>query len=278
MIDLHTHTTASDGRCSPRELVQAAAARGLRVLAVTDHDSVTGIAEAAREGAKLGVEIVPGVELSAKWDSGILHILGYYIRTQDPLVQRCLDAFRGERPDLFAIFLAALEESRSSRGNTAPATSKAGAEKPHVPLIYSESSPYSPKANVSPDQAIRFVLAAGGTPVLAHPYTLILYSHEDWDTIITKLAALGIQGIEAYYPAHTSAQTAMFVRSARELGLLVTGGSDFHGNLGGSRGRLGCIVEQAGIPGHPLTYSLIEALKRRAEGNRRRAQANAPPK
>lgn len=292
MIDLHVHTTESDGGCSPREVVYLAHRKGLCALAITDHDTVVGVRETREEGQRRGIEIVPGVELNAKIETGILHILGYYVESENPWLQGCLEALRTDRHELFSDLLRELQESPITSGLETPDDRSAGGilaktgkpvdraslaldgdmEEMNDPLARLGVKRYSPRANVLIDQAVQLICAAGGVPVLAHPYSLIKYSSADWDSVLLRLINRGIQGIEVYYPAHTPAQTSMFLRSAREHGLVVTGGSDFHGRIHRIHGQIRNLDEIGRVPGWTLHYSLLEELKNRANANRSQSQ------
>ena len=292
MIDLHVHTTESDGGCTPAEVVRLAHQKGLKAIAITDHDTVAGVRKASHAGHKLGVEIVPGVELSAKTERGILHILGYYVQAENPWLQRCLEALREEREDQFHELLEKLQASGvkeriESPNETILRDHGIGAETGAKPgkIIPDSRSPemrpahlrlgtkrYWPRPNLFPQQAIQLILAAGGVPVVAHPHSLIRSSHEDWEPVLLKLIDLGIQGIEAYYPAHTPAQTSMFISSAKENGLVVTGGSDFHGRIHRMHGLIHYVDQIGDVPGWKLPYSLLEGLKERLRANRGNVQ------
>lgn len=288
MIDLHVHTTASDGRLSPREVVRLARQKGIRALAITDHDTVAGVKEAYEQGRALGVEIVPGVELSAKTATGMLHILGYYVHIEYPRFQECLEALRNDRHDLFLELLAKLRESRAEQSfeplsqneccvvSASPSEITGSCSLRPDPRCEEMSESlvlpvkrYWPRANLTLDQAVQLIVAVGGVPVLAHPYSLIKYSNEDWSAVLARLITHGVQGIEVYYPEHTPAQTSLFRMSAEEFGLVATGGSDFHGRIHRINGRIHPIEALGEVPGWTLPYSLLNALRRRVKANRR---------
>ncbi len=271
MIDLHIHTTYSDGNCTPEEVVHLAKHKGLKAIAITDHDSVSGIQKAVEMGRRVGVEIVPGIELSAKVDRGILHILGYFINPTDSLFRACLAALRDDRSASFLRLLGDFEVVRPTREYKLRCGIYDG--KPQTINMFQENTlvtaasmdrKYYPKANVLPQDAVRLIKAAGGIPILAHPYSLIKYSNQDWDDVLLRVIDWGIEGIEVFYPAHTPAQTGMFLASAREHNLVVTGGSDFHGR-NYRRDDIAYAVEEIGnVPGWDLDYSLLDNLRKRA--------------
>ncbi len=276
MIDLHVHTTASDGALSPVDVVRTAAAIGLTALAVTDHDTLEGLAPAAAEGLKQGVEVIAGLEISAKWDRGILHILGYFVDTENPDLKDALyflKTGREERTPKILDRLSALnvhvtlDEVNKESGNGVPG-------RPHIAAILvrkgyvrdiqeafdrflRKGAPaYEDKVKLPPMEAVELIAQAGGIPVLGHPYSL-REEKPGVERIVTSLVDHGLQGLEVYYPKHTAEQTAVYLKIARRLGLAVTGGSDFHGANKPN-------VELGIIPGYsPLPYSMVEDLRRR---------------
>ncbi|MFH0825965.1 MAG: hypothetical protein V2B18_24685, partial [Pseudomonadota bacterium] len=137
------------------------------------------------------------------------------------------------------------------------------------PVLRLGLKPYTPRANLLPEQAVRLIRAAGGVPVAAHPYTLIRYSNETWEYVSARLVHLGIQGLEVHYPQHTPAQIAMFLKSAQEFGLLVTGGSDFHGRVHRLGGKVHFVDDLLGLSAYMLDYSSLTKLRERASMNRR---------
>ncbi|MDZ4169417.1 MAG: PHP domain-containing protein [Coriobacteriia bacterium] len=253
--DLHTHSTASDGMLTPRELVELAASSGLTHLALTDHDSVDGLDEASASAKNLGVVLIPGVELSATSPDGSdVHILGFFVdRTNAP--------FRSELRDLRAARLrraALMTEALSAAGLTislndvlhhagsgavgrshvARAIVTAGhARSVHdafLHLIGRGRPYYVAKEAHSPEEAIRCIRSAGGIPVIAHPGVGGL------GNLIEGLAAHGLAGVEAYHADHLPEVRREFAEQATRLGLLVTGGSDFH-SLNGPNPALGSV-------------------------------------
>ena len=243
-VDLHAHTTASDGSFTPRELVREAARRGLRVLAVTDHDSTDGLAGALDEAARHPpLHIVPGIEINCDVGDAEVHILGYYVDHEAQWFQDFCRAQREERrarvrriaarlgelgmpidPDeVFAL----VREGSAGRPHVAQAMVKRG----HVPSVRAAfdrylaagKPAYVPRTRVTPEDAVRVIRKATGVPVLAHPG---LSGH---DELIPGLIAAGLMGIECYYREHSAVQTAGYLEICRARGLVPTGGSDFHG-------------------------------------------------
>lgn len=238
----------SDGTLTPAQLVELAAHKGLAALAVTDHDHLGGVADARRAGERLGVEVVAGVELSVAHEAGDVHLLGYLLDPEEPRLARRLAEFRGvraRRGHLIVEKLQALgveisfEDVARAAGPGAgsigrPHVARALVEKRIVASVQeaferwlAEGRPaYAPKAKIDAAEAIALVRGAGGVAVLAHPGLL----PAPWRLrLVRELAALGLDGVEVEHPRHDSATRHALRELARELGLVVTGGSDFHG-------------------------------------------------
>ena len=247
-IDLHIHTNFSDGTLSPEEVVQLAYRREVAAISITDHDMTDGIPAALLEGAKLGVEVVPGVELSAELPGSVeseMHILGYYINWEDKKFQEMLTNFRQAREQRACTIIEKLNKAgvnlnmeklmkfagKGSIGrlHCAKALLHEGAVKSITEafrkyLGYGQIA-YVQKARLSPEEAINSILNIGGIPVLAHPH----YSHYSNPTFLRKLIELGLKGIEVWHSRHPASALKNFSELAKELGLLVTGGTDCHG-------------------------------------------------
>ena len=248
-IDLHTHSLYSDGTFSPRELVELARERGLDIVALTDHDTTDGLAEASRAGRDLGVEIVPGVEFSSVREGEGVHILGYLMDPTHPqfvaeLKRLREDRFmRGERmvaklqelgyPITFARVREIAEGGNIIRPHVAQALVEAGVV-PAVKdafsdeLIGSGGRAYVEKHALHPLNAIALIHRAGGVCVLAHPGTWRETSPVPV-ILIDELTAGGLDGIEASHPEHTPEVEARYIAMAEERGLFWTGSSDCHG-------------------------------------------------
>lgn len=275
MIDLHVHTTMSDGTLSPGEVVRHARERGLRAIAVTDHDTIAGIAPARAQGAKSDVEVIPGVEISSQWSHGILHILGYFIRPDDPDLLTCLNWLSNGRRERIPLILAKLHDNGVHITEQEIAEEAIGGVpgRPHVANVMvrkgyvstlqdafdrylKKGAPaYVVKTKLEPEKAIQAIARAGGLPVLAHPYSLREEDSKKLSDIVIKLMTYGLRGIEAYYSKHTREQTDTYLAVASRLGLVVTGGSDFHGTNKPDV-KMG-VVPSAG----PLPYRIVEDLK-----------------
>ena len=247
-IDLHLHTTHSDGSLSPTEVLRLAHKAGVTALAITDHDIVSGIPEAIAAGAELGVEIIPGVEISSRVGNSELHILGYCLQWQDQELNQRLAALRKSRhsrnPQIIERLRAlgldvTYEEVRALAGTDSvgrPHIARLLMDKQYVTSAkdafdryLAEGRPaYVARELPKPADAIAWIRAAGGVAVLAHP-TWAKVSGEGLNTLLTTLKAEGLGGIEVHYSTHTKRQTTEYLDLAKRLNLLVTGGSDFHG-------------------------------------------------
>ena len=255
-IDLHTHSLRSDGALAPAELVRRAAERGVRVQALSDHDTLAGVAEAQAEGERLGVRVIPATELNTESEWGDVHVLAYFVDPADTALEerfRWLRENRGRRIELMVERLAALgypvalERVREiAQGGSAPASlaeqgplslgrphlAQALYEAGHVPtydaafetLISKDSPAYVARVGLTPLEAVRLTRDHGGVPSLAHPGTV-----NDLERRLPELVDAGLAGIECYYGSHTADFTAYCLRLAGRFGLVPTGGSDFHG-------------------------------------------------
>ena len=272
-IDLHVHTTASDGTVSPAGVVKLAYESGLTAIAVTDHDTVAGYEEARRAGRELGVEIVPGIEISTRWN-GAIHILGYYIDVNDPeltaLLKWMIDV-RNERNRKIVQLMAEdgipiTYEYMENRFGTAigrPHFAEILVDLGFAKDIYDAFDHfvergqryYLPKQFVTIEDTIKAIRSAGGIPVLAHPFQ---YKKDDATLrqLIEYAMSLGLMGIECRYSGYTDEQQKYLSELADEYGLLKTGGSDFHGShkariaLGSGIGGTLCVP-----------YEYLEGLK-----------------
>jgi 3',5'-nucleoside bisphosphate phosphatase len=245
LIDLHTHTTASDGRCTPEELVSRAVAAGVRVLAVTDHDTLAGCGAAAAACARAKITFVPGIEVTAVVDGADVHVLGYFVQTHSPAfmsflagqrerrVDRVRDMVRrlsenGIALDVDAILAPGLTDSARSVGR--PWIARALVEAGHVPNIaeafnrwLSRGRPaFVPREGASPAEVFDHIHAAGGIASLAHP---VLVKHDEW---LPGFAQSGLDALEAYHSDHDELTTSHYVGIAKTLRLGVSGGSDYH--------------------------------------------------
>lgn len=283
LIDLHVHSNASDGTYAPAEVVRLAREGGLKALALTDHDTVAGLAEAVAAGPRYGVEVIPGVEISARFSGGSMHILGLGIDYGNGHLAERLAVLQQARADRNPQIIAKLNAlgikitleqvakisgaGQMGRPHIARALMEAGyvgsIQEAFDRYLKNDGQAYVPKFRFPPPEAIAMIRDVQGVPVLAHPFTLNLGSAFALKNTLIELMKLGLAGIECIYSEHTPEQEALYLKLARELGLLVTGGSDYHGEnkpelvLGKMRGQ------------ERLTYTLITALKdwRRREYN-----------
>lgn len=275
LVDLHLHSTASDGSLTPTEVVRLAKERGLAAVALTDHDTVDGLAEAVAAGEAFGVEVIPGVEISAQHGLGSMHVLGYFVNYTSPrLAERLavLKKARAERnPRILAKLNAlgiplTLEEVKQVSGGGQvgrPHIARALYEHGYVRTLQeafdlylgNQGRAYVSKFRYPPEEAIAMIREAGGLAVLAHPFTLGLNTCDTLKPFLKDLMSMGLTGLECYYPEHSPEQEALYLKLARDLGLLVTGGSDFHGDNKPEvdLGRCHCQAR--------LTYDLVMALK-----------------
>ena len=246
-IDLHLHTTASDGRLTPGELVDLAAAQGLRVMAVTDHDTTAALAEVDREARRHGIQAVPGIEITAIEADRDIHVLGYLFETGHERLAAMLAqqrATRIARIEAIARRLEAsgvpidveplLEQARRESGRSLgrPQVARAMIDAGHVSgtqeafdhWLVPGRPGFVPREGPTIEAVIEVIHQAGGIASIAHPGQRALGER------IPALAAAGLDAVEAFHPDHDAAQTHEYAEIARRLNLLVTGGSDFHGD------------------------------------------------
>ncbi|NPV07447.1 MAG: PHP domain-containing protein [Anaerolineae bacterium] len=261
--DLHTHTTASDGMLRPSELVLAAAQAGLQVLAVTDHDSTDGVAEALAQAESLPLVMVPGVELNARTPHGEAHILGYFVQFDDRRLTRRLAERRSARDRRGEAIVRRLGELgyKLSWSRVLDIAEGGSVGRPHVAralveagyaedvdgafraLIGKGAPAYIPTPSLAAEVAVRWILEAGGIPVFAHPLHVL--------QALPSLRKEGLVGLEVYYGAYNAEEMALLARLAESEGLLQTGGSDFHGNE---------VMATAGLGSAPLPWGHVERL------------------
>ncbi len=268
-VDLHAHTTASDGTLTPRELVREAARAGVRVLAVTDHDSTEGLAEALDEGAlRPPLAVVPGIEINCDVDGGEIHILGYCMAYEASWFQQFCSEQREERRarvhrmaerlaslgmpiDPVEVF-ALVREGSAGRPHVAQVMVRRGYVKSVREAfdrwLAAGRPGHVPRRKLAPEDAVRLLRRAGGVPVLAHP------GLADRDAVIPALVQAGLMGIECYYSEHSAAQTGAYLQLCRDRGLVATGGSDFHGPP----------VRAARLGSPRVPWSAWEALREKA--------------
>ena len=263
--DLHLHTRYSDGTLTPQELVGRSIGAGLSAIAITDHDTVAGIDSAMEEAAVTGFEVLPGIELTAEYEGIEIHILGYLFDRYCPeLLERIADLNKRRVERVYKI-IDKLNESGLSldpqkvfdiasggivgRLHIARAMAAEGlvanTYEAFQKYIGDKGPAFILGFRFSPRQAIELIKTAGGVPVLAHPNLM----HKD--ELIPEFVGFGLMGLEAYYPEHSQGMVNFYLDMAKTYGLVVTGGSDYHGAVKPDV-KLGCLK---------LDYKLVEELK-----------------
>lgn len=274
-IDLHVHTLASDGSDTPADVVRMAAELGLRAVAVTDHDTFAGLPEAIEAGARYGVEVVPGVELSTIYDGVEVHVLGYYMDAGHPrlrammarataernarnetMVQRLhdagypvtMDALHAEFPGQTMLGRPHISEYLMRRGYVASVQDG-------MKNLLGRGKPfYVARYNIPLEESVETLRAAGGLPVVAHLFKY-RYTPEQLTAMVDAATAAGAVGLEAMYTNYTPAQEQAVRVLAAERGLLCTGGTDYHG------ARKPDIALGRGFGNLRVPYALLEGLK-----------------
>lgn len=250
MIDLHCHSTFSDGSLAPEQLIAEAAKIGLAALALTDHDTVAGLPRFLAAAAGTAVRAVPGVELSVDCSSGVMHMLGYWMDTANPELIRQMEWIRNGREmrnrgmleKLNALgFAMTWEEVQALAGEDVVG-------RPHFGQVMLQKGyakdknevfdkwlgdgkpAYVDRPRLTAAAAVAVIRQAGGVAVLAHPFTLRV-SRDALASLFFELAAAGLAGVECYYSEHSAELTKEFLAMARQANLVPTGGSDFHGEV-----------------------------------------------
>jgi len=266
-VDLHVHTTASDGSVTPEEVVKQALHLGLEAVAITDHDTIEGIEPALNAARPAGLEVIPGVELSTVYQDRQVHILGYFVDLHELDFLAQLTFLRSTRLERISRMVQKLKEMgfAITMGQVLAISGSGSVGRPHVARALIELGSvrtiadafekyigkgcpaYVPRFKYAPAMAVRMIRAAGGVPVLAHPGISNCYD------LLPGLVAEGLLGLEAYYPGHTWELTAFYCRQARDMGLFVTGGSDYHGPSHKDGGQLGAVT---------VPYKVVEEMKK----------------
>jgi len=281
LVDLHVHSSASDGAFEPREVVRMAREAGLQAMSLTDHETVAGVAEAMAAGRELGSVVVPGVEISAEFEKGACHVLGYFVDLGDEELERVLSIARTAREKRNLDILRRLadlgmplemeEVTRHGEGGVVTRAHFAAAliakgyvrswEEAFDKYLARGKPAFVHRLRIEPAEAIRAVRGAGGLAVLAHPRQLNR-SPAETDAWIEKFAREGLDGVETMTPDHDANLGRRYREAAERLGLLETGGTDWHGRedadifLGVGRGSMA------------IHYTVVERMKERLASRR----------
>nr|HID60197.1 phosphatase [Desulfobacterales bacterium] len=274
-VDLHIHSNASDGTFSPLEILELARNAGLKAISITDHDTIEG-SRCACEASFPQIEVLSGVEISTSFTPGTLHILGYLISLDHPVLDNTLKVLQNARKDRNPKIIQRLRElgidityeevlrvadgGQVGRPHIAHVLVKKGVvsdiNEAFDRYLNTRGPAYVEKFRLSPTKAIQLILEAGGIPVLAHPFTLEIEEEKTLDRVVYDLVQEGLKGIEVYYSDHKSKHTLQYLRLAKRYDLLITGGTDFHGErkpgvrIGVGRGNLN------------IPYRLVRELKK----------------
>ena len=250
MIDLHTHSTCSDGSDRPARVAELAAAAGCSAFALTDHDRLDGQVEAGRRARELGVRLVPGCEISCEWDGGTFHMLVYFVESGagTPLETELAD-LQAARDDRNGVMIRRLQELGLpiTYEEVVTEAEGKGIGRPHVAAVLVRNGAassiqdafdrwlakgrpgYVDKRRLRPDEAMRVAAASGGVPVIAHPLSLGL-EPAGLAKAVGELAGMGLAGMECWYARYSPGDREGLVRLAAGHGLVATGGSDHHGS------------------------------------------------
>lgn len=273
-IDLHTHSTASDGTLSPAQLVATAQAMGLQALALTDHDTVQGLPEACAAGRKHGLEVIGGCELSVSYADKSMHILGLWVPQSPPILSEALQhlhTLRAERNKTIihnlqtcGVPITYEELEKEAQGATIgrPHIAKLLVDKNRATNIQDAftnwlvpgTKGFAPKKKFSARKAIELLKSVQATVILAHPCSLKTEG-KALEAVVRELKSFGLDGVEVYYSMHSQAQTMAYAELCRKLDLLQSAGSDFHGS------NKPHIALGRGKGGLRSSYMLVEKMK-----------------
>ena len=248
IADLHTHSSASDGELTPTALVSKARALGLTTLALTDHDTVAGLDEARAAAEEAGIEFIPGIEIEIDFQPGEFHLLGYGIDAHSPALRAAIETLPRARCERNATILeriaqaglpldtarveALSRESYIGRPHLADLLVSSGCARTRQDAFdkyLGKGKPFYVKKTCLPlEEALAVIASAGGVPAVAHPYSLFV-SKAMLGMLFSQWTEMGIHGIEAYHPTAKYGQCAILERMARDRGMFITAGSDFHG-------------------------------------------------
>jgi hypothetical protein len=278
LIDLHTHSNASDGSLSPRELVAYAREKRAAAIALTDHDTIAGLPEALQAGEERQLEVIPGLEISAEFPGGSMHILGYFIHPTDRTLGHEIATLQQASLERNPKIIEKLKRlGIPIRYDQLQAIAKGQIGRPHIARVLVQikavasleeafhkylkkgAPAYVEKFRFTPEKALGVIRQAGGLPVLAHPFTLKSASLQELRRTVTALKEEGLEGLEVFYTEHSGEQTRNYLALAEEMDLIPTGGTDFHGaNKEG-------VDLLRGTGDLKIPYAVLENLKSRLE-------------
>jgi predicted metal-dependent phosphoesterase TrpH len=274
-VDLHLHTTASDGVMNPSEIVRYAKTKGLQAISITDHDTIEGLEEGLAEGERINFEVIPGIEISAEHPPGSMHLLGYLFDIHHPLLKERLAHLQKARAERNPKIVEKLKKLGLEVSYEEVVKVSGGGQvgRPHFAQVLLDkryvrsfqeaferylkkgAPAYVEKFRFSAREALHFIKEANGVVVLAHPKTLGLSGYAELESLLLQLAKEGLKGLEVYYPEHSALEVAQYKALAKRCGLVITGGTDYHGlegnglDIGVGRGEM------------KLPYSMVVELK-----------------
>jgi Predicted metal-dependent phosphoesterases (PHP family) len=275
--DLHIHSNVSDGLLSPGQIVDWGLKKGLRALAITDHDSMSGIDTAIRYSKDKNIEVVPGIELSTEFENSEVHILGYYMNYKSNSLNQLLNKIRDSRVGRAKKMVQLLKNmgyginfedvsliSRDAESIGRPHIARILVNKGYCSdisdafnrLIGYGKPAYAERFKLSPFQALETIIKSGGAPVIAHPGLIM---NIDIDLFIQRLKRWGLVGIEVYHTKHTNEDSIRLSNIAHRLNLIPTGGSDCHGTMVNGEPILGSIS---------VPYENVERIRKAAAANK----------
>ena len=276
MIDLHTHTSASDGTLSPAELIALAKEQGIEAVAVTDHDTIEGLSEAFEAGERLGVEVIPGMELSVEYGPGSMHILGLLIDPENENLNKCLTELQHSRSTRNPKIIEKLNELGMPITMKEVEKISGGGQigRPHIAAVLVKNGhvhntqeafdkylkkravAYFERRRLTRAEAADVIHGAGGLLILAHPGTLSV-NGSDLENLLSELKDSGFDGVEVFYNNHSQLEEDRLMKIADKLEFVISGGTDFHGGNKPSI-RLGVGYGNMAIP-----YEVLQEMKQR---------------
>ena len=248
-VDLHTHSTASDGSVDPEDLVSLAVRKGLKALALTDHDSQKGLPAAAKAASRQGLELIPGTELSLEYDKGGMHLVVLWLDPGNGPLQDRLSGLRKGRNERNLTIVERLSDLRMAMTieDVHEEAGEGSVGRPHIAAVMvakgyvpdiktafdewlaNDKPAYVGRPRLDPEQAIGLARESGAVPILAHPHTLGINRAAEMAELLDRLVGYGLVGLEAIYPSYYRHEREGYSDLARRFGLLPSGGSDYHG-------------------------------------------------